>query len=119
MAGERPMRRVAYRPSGLHLSLFRHLKGIIDVNAEVSHRALKLRMPKEQLHCPEILGPAINQGSLGATHRVGSIARRIQSDLADPTAHNPRVLTASTSEGKRAGDWEKDNPPITGWRCEC
>jgi len=77
---------------GLHFSLFGHLKGIIDLDAEVSHRALKLRMPKEQLHYPEILGPAINQGGLGAVQRVGTMPCRIQSDLPDPTAHDPSIL---------------------------
>jgi hypothetical protein len=42
----------AHRALRLHFSLFRHLKGIIDVDAEVSHGALELRMSKGQACFP-------------------------------------------------------------------
>jgi hypothetical protein len=43
MAGQRPQRR-ALTAHDLHLGLFRHLQGVVDLNPEVSHRAFQVRM---------------------------------------------------------------------------
>jgi hypothetical protein len=57
----------------LHLSLLSHLQSVVDLDSQVSNRALELGMPKQQLHCSEILRSTIDQGGLGAAQRVRAI----------------------------------------------
>lgn len=76
----------------LHLRVLRHFKRIIDINAELAHRALDPRVTEQDLHCAQILGSPINQGNLRATHRVRSIRVRIQSRLFNAAMHYPRRL---------------------------
>jgi regulator of protease activity HflC (stomatin/prohibitin superfamily) len=45
----------------LHFRLFGHLEYVIDLDAEVSKGALKLRMAKEQLYRAQILRAAMAQ----------------------------------------------------------
>ncbi len=44
----------------LHLCLFSHLEGIVNLDAEVAYRALKLRMTQKQLDCPKVLGAPVD-----------------------------------------------------------
>jgi hypothetical protein len=41
--------------------LFRHLKRVIDFNAKITHRTLRLAMTEKQLDRAQILGPALDQ----------------------------------------------------------
>jgi hypothetical protein len=49
-------------------SLLGHFQCIINFNSRVAHSALQLGMAKEQLHCPKIFCPPVNQGCLGSPH---------------------------------------------------
>ncbi len=49
------------------VDLFRYGKSIIDLDAQVAHRALDLRVAKQKLDGPEIASPPIDQGSFCAS----------------------------------------------------
>lgn len=40
---------------------------VIDLNAEISHRAFDLGVPEQELDSPEIAGPSIDQGRFCAS----------------------------------------------------
>lgn len=60
------------------LCLLGDLKGVVDFDTQVPHRGLKFGMAEQQLHCSQVLGPAIDQSCLGPAHRVGPVLRSIQ-----------------------------------------
>ena len=45
-----PASRPGATAEGSDLGLLRYLEGVIDLDAEVSHRRLELRVPQQQLH---------------------------------------------------------------------
>jgi hypothetical protein len=58
LAGQRPSSpTAATRLVRLHLCLF--VQSVVDLDAEVSDGALKLRVPQQELDRSEILGPAV------------------------------------------------------------
>jgi hypothetical protein len=60
--GQRPSRvsTVATSAVRLHLSLFRDLKRVVDLDPEVSNGAFKFGVPEQQLNRPEILGSPVD-----------------------------------------------------------
>jgi hypothetical protein len=50
-------------------------------------------MPEQQLHGAKVLGPAVDQRSLGAAQRVSAVRRRIKPDFADPATNDAGVLS--------------------------
>ena len=69
---------VATRPRRLHLGLLGDLQGVVDLDPEVSDRALQLGVPKEELNRPEISGPPVDQRGFGAPQRMGAVSRRVE-----------------------------------------
>jgi hypothetical protein len=55
-------------PTRLHLSLLRDLQRVVDLDPEVSDRALKFAVVEEKLDGPEIPGPAVDQRRFRAPH---------------------------------------------------
>ena len=49
-----------------NVDLLGHFQGIVDLDTEVTHRAVEIGMAEQQLYGPEILGSSVNQGCLGA-----------------------------------------------------
>lgn len=51
------------RRPGDHLDVgfFRHLQSIVDLDPEISNRALNLRVPEQQLNRSEIFGAVVDQ----------------------------------------------------------
>ena len=45
----------------LDLGLLGHLQRVIDLDSEVTHRALQLGVAQKELHRPEVLRPAIDE----------------------------------------------------------
>ena len=43
------------------INLFRYCEGVIDLDAEITDRALDLGMPEQKLDGPEIARPSIDQ----------------------------------------------------------
>lgn len=56
-----------------HFGLLRHLKRVVNFDAEVANRALQLRVAQQQLHCAKVLGSAIDKRCLGPPHSVGAV----------------------------------------------
>lgn len=48
------------------IRLFRHLERVIDLDPKITDRALKLRMPQQQLDRPQVLCSTIDQRRLRA-----------------------------------------------------
>lgn len=69
-------------PVGLcsDLGLFRQLQSIIDLDAEVAHRAFQLGVSQQQLYGTKVLRSLVNQRGLGAAQRVGAVIARIQAN---------------------------------------
>jgi hypothetical protein len=53
-------------PFASDVDLFGYGKSIIDLNAEVAHRALNLLVPQEKLHCPQVASAAVDEGRFGS-----------------------------------------------------
>ena len=73
-AGLRPREPKGRRPSlQLELDLFRDAEGVINLDPEVAHRAVQLRMPEQQLHGSQIAGPFVNLSRPRSPHRVRAV----------------------------------------------
>jgi DICT domain-containing protein len=90
LAGQRPSRRPA--PTSLGLSLFRHFKGVINLNAKISHCTFKFGVAEQQLYSPRILGSPIDQRRFGPSKGMSTVTCDIQSESLDPRIDDPRVL---------------------------
>jgi hypothetical protein len=53
-------------PGGSDVDLFSYGKGIVDLDAEVSNRALDLGMAEEKLHRSEVACAPVDEGRLGS-----------------------------------------------------
>lgn len=71
---------MACRPRSLYLRLLRDFQRVVDFDAQVSHRALKLRMAKQQLHSSQVLGTPVNQRRFGPPHGMGTVGSCIEAD---------------------------------------
>ena len=56
---------VVPRLAKLHLRLLRHLECVVNLDSEVSHRALEFGVAEQELHSPEVLGATVDKGRLG------------------------------------------------------
>jgi hypothetical protein len=70
----------------------RDLQGIINIDAEVSHRALKLGVSEQELDSPQVAGVAVNEGGLGAPQGVRAIGCRVQPDRRHPALNDASGL---------------------------
>ena len=52
-------------PNGSHVSLFGHLKRVVDLNAEVARGALDLGVSEQELHSAQVAGSPVDQGDFG------------------------------------------------------
>jgi hypothetical protein len=66
------------------IDLFRDRQCVVNLNAEISHRALYLDAAQQQLDGTEIARTTINEGSLGSTEWVRAEEAWIQSDVREP-----------------------------------
>ena len=57
-------------PGRAHLSLQLDLLGygerVVDLDAEITHRALNLLVPQQKLHCPQVARAAVDECRLGS-----------------------------------------------------
>ncbi|NTX45528.1 hypothetical protein HT749_19230 [Burkholderia cepacia] len=82
--------------------MFRHLKRIVNLDAEVSASNLQPCMREQQLNGPQVLRSSVNQRDLFPPHGVRAIRRVVRSDGRDPAMNQPSVLPASKDAAKRA-----------------
>jgi len=76
----------------LHFGLFRHFKGVVNLNAEIAHSAFQFCVAEQQLYRPQILRSPINQRRLRPSKRVSTVTCGIQSQLSDPRIDDPGIL---------------------------
>lgn len=75
-----------------YLSLLGHLQRVFNLNAQITHRTLQLCVPEKQLDGAEVLRPPVDQGGLGAAHRVRAVGRWIQTNFRDPSVKDSGIL---------------------------
>jgi hypothetical protein len=46
--------------------LFGYGESVVNLNAEIAHRALNLLVPQQKLHCPQVASAAVDECRLGS-----------------------------------------------------
>jgi hypothetical protein len=77
MARQRP---IAARPRQSHVDLLRHFERIVNLDAEIPHRALELAVPEKQLNRGQILRATVDQRCVGPTHCMRPVSCWTMSD---------------------------------------
>src|SRR6185295_2999499 len=95
------------RPCRSDLDFLRDIKCVVDLDAEVAHRAFYLRVAQEQLDGPEISCAPVDQGRLGPAHGMRGVLERIETDAADPLADKASVLACRQVLIGTAASWEQ------------
>jgi hypothetical protein len=76
----------------LDIDLLRDFDGMIDLDPEVTDRALNFREPKQKLNSAKVPGSPIDQDSFCSTQRVRAELRGVETDTRHPFSHEPGVL---------------------------
>jgi hypothetical protein len=79
-------------PGNSDVDFLRNLKGVVDLDAQISHRALDLRVAEEQLNRPQVAGALVDQGRLRSTHGMRRVFEQVETDAADPLGNEARIL---------------------------
>ena len=74
------------------VGLLRELQCIVDVDAQVAHRALDLRVAKQQLHGTQVACPPVDQRGFRSAHGMRPVGAALEADLANPSMHDACVL---------------------------
>jgi hypothetical protein len=122
LTGRQPVE--SLRP--LYFCLFGDLQCIVNLNSEVAHRALQFRVAQEQLHDAQVLGSPVNQRRLRTSQGVRAIRAGIETDLPNPTTHDPRILprgqpasVANVRSGRSARVRSLRELPLYYIACNC
>ena len=94
-------------PVSLDLGGFGESERILDINAEVPHGALNLRMSEQDLHGPQVAGLLVDHRGLGSAERVRPVILPTPSDSGDPFVHERaywRVLMSDAIDPAREGE---------------
>ena len=83
---------VSALPQFSDLDLFGNRKGIVDLDAEVSHGALDLGMTQQKLDGPEIPRSTVDQRRLGPAKGMRAVEGRIEADPCHPFRNQAGVL---------------------------
>jgi hypothetical protein len=84
------------------VNLFSDGKCVVDLDTEVPHRTLNLRVAEQKLHGAQVAGPAIDQRCLGSPERVRTKNMRIQPDATIHTeTKRAYCLVVMPSPGRR------------------
>lgn len=83
----------AGRISFLKVDPLRERQSILDVDTEIAHRAVHLRMAKQQLDRPQVSGLLVDLRHLGSPHRMCTVGARLQSDRYNPSPDDPGILS--------------------------
>jgi hypothetical protein len=81
------------RPRTLDLGLLGHLKGIVDLDAQVSHGTLELAVSHKQLDRAKVLRGPVDKGCLCPSHGMCAVGVTVKTNLVYPAMNNPPVLT--------------------------
>jgi len=97
---------------GLDFSLLSHFQRVVDLDAEVSNRALQFGVAEEQLHRPQVFGASVDQRCLRAAHRVCSVRCVIKTDRGDPAMYDTRVLPRRYVRRPANPAWKETHPKM-------
>ena len=78
--------------SASDVNLFGYGERIIHLNTEVTHGALDLGVPEQQLNCAEVAGSAIDQRCLRSPQRMRAIKGGIEPNDGDPPGDEAGIL---------------------------
>jgi hypothetical protein len=76
--GDAQSRLSALWPARSDVDLLGYRQSIVDIDAQIPHRALNLRMTEQELNGPEIACATVNQGRLRPPQRVCTVDVRIE-----------------------------------------
>jgi len=76
----------------LKFDLLRDAERIINLDAEITHGALQLRVPKQQLHCSQIAGLLVNLCRLRSAQRMCAVCRAIEPGAVRPSMDDAGIL---------------------------
>jgi hypothetical protein len=82
----------------LKFDLLRDAEGIINLDPEITHGALQLRVAKQQLHCSQIAGLLANLYRLRSAQRVRAICRATEPGALRPSMDNAGDCFADTAQ---------------------
>ena len=83
---------VSALPRVSDVNLFRDRESVVDLYSQIPHCTFDLSMPQEKLDGSQVPGPAVDQGGLGSSERVGAEKSRVEPDARDPLGDEPSVL---------------------------
>lgn len=89
----RPARSRAGRDGLLQVDTLGERQGVLDVDAEVTHRAVHLRVAEQQLDRTQVSGLLVDLRHLGPPHRMRAVGARLQADRHDPPPDDPGILS--------------------------
>ena len=87
--------------------LFGYLERVVNLDAEVPHGALELRMAEQKLHRSQVSSSPVNQGWLGTPDRVRSVSGRIKADLLHLGVHDTSVLACAQVRRRMQSAWKQ------------
>jgi len=80
---------------GLQLDLLGKCERVVDLDPEVSDRALDLAMPEQKLARSQVARPLIDQRDLCPSKAMRAVGTRLKPDSADPLVHQTPILAGS------------------------
>src|SRR5262245_57741569 len=83
------------------------LESVIDLNTEITHRALDLGMAEQKLYRAQVASAAIDQRRLCSTHGMSGKLARVETDAADPLGDQPRILARRQRPIEVPATWEQ------------
>jgi hypothetical protein len=107
---ERPIwdgQSVAALPQCSDVDLFGDGERVVDLDAEVSDRALHLSVAEEQLYRAKVPGAPVDQSRLGSPQRVGAEQRRVQTDAGNPLRQQASILPGDEAPAFAAATMEQ------------
>jgi len=75
-----------------NFGLLGHFECVVNLDAQVPHRAFKLGVAQQQLDRAKILCPSVDQRGFRPSHRICAVAARVETDVCHPTVDDSRVL---------------------------
>jgi hypothetical protein len=86
--------------------LLGYFERVIDLDSKITHRALKLGMPEQQLNGPQVLRAPVDQRCFCPPHCVGAISS-IQADRTHPGSMDACVLPRGQVGRLRTPAWKQ------------
>lgn len=65
---------------------------ILEFNAQITNRAVHLRVAKEELHHPQVAGLSVDLRNFVAPHRMGAIGAWLEADRGHPFPSEASIL---------------------------